>query len=346
MSDPALNNQNQSYVDSYVPPTSGQVSVNSASVTSMPVASANDPLKKLEELVAEFENKKDEKKADQLKDLKSLEAAATASKPTSDSNLMSKPDTTQATDPLAELEKALDEYEKKYKDRVAAAKQVNPPVSRSEDKAIGLGQALDQVKAKAPVLPVGPNSESTDKVSLKDLEKAVTEFEQQTTDQDKLVTPVLEQTPSKVNTNDTDESIDEQNIFDLLGVSDASDQEKEAFLDELQQALWEDFLEKDLILLVSEQEMLELDKIKTNTGLGEEQRQAQLIAKIEQLVPDIEEIMLEKALELKEDMVLERLQGIRESFQQANQNEAQLDIVADHFKNGRWKTGTQLLNSL
>ncbi len=341
MSDPALNNQNQSYVDSYVPPTSGQMSANSASVTSMPVASTNDPLKKLEELVAEFENKKDEKKADQLKDLKSLEAAA--SKPTGGSDSMSKPDTTQATDPLAELEKALDEYEKKYKDRVAAA---NPTVSHSGDKAIGLGQALDQVKAKAPVLPVGPTSDSTDKVSLKDLEKAVTEFEQQTTDQDKLVTPVLEQTPSKVSANDTDESIDEQNIFDLLGVSDASDQEKEAFLDELQQALWEDFLEKDLILLVSEQEMLELDKIKTSTGLSEEQRQAQLIAKIEQLVPDIEEIMLEKALELKEDMVLERLQGIRESFQQANQNEAQLDIVADHFKNGRWKTGTQLLNSL
>jgi len=362
MSDPALNNQNQSYVDSYAPPTGGQMSADPALVTSSPTTTASptsqnsnsafDPLKKLEELVAEFENKKDEKKADQLKDLKSLEAAANMSKPATSANPVAKTATTTAPDPLAELEKALDEYEKKYKDRVAAAKQAEPVVKHDQDKVVGLGQALDQVKAKPLAMPTNPNSDPTAKVSLEDLEKAVAEFEQQTETQAKpdassgQTTPDSQPVASQGDAGSTDESIDEQNIFDLLGVSDASNQEKEAFLDELQQALWEDFLDKDLILLVSEQEMLELDKIKTSTGLNDEDRQAQLIAKIEQLVPDIEEIMLEKALELKEDMVLERLQGIRESFQQTNQNEAQLDVVADHFKNGRWKTGTQILNSL
>lgn len=312
MSDPALTNQNQSYVDSYVPPTAGVTSPAPANIqTQTPTQNSTfDPLKKLEELVAEFEVKKDQKKSEQLADIKNLQQQA-AEKVMPAVN----PGSASAADPLAELEKALDEYEKKYKEKVAAAKQPQASVS---------AQVQPTVKP------------ADDKVSLQDLKLAVDDFEQKNAS--KVVTAKHEVA--------ADESIDEQNIFDLLGVNDATDQEKEAFLDELQQALWEDFLEKDLVLLVSEAELAEITKIKDDASLNAEQKQVKLIAKIEEFVPDIEEIMLEKALELKEDMVLERLDGLKQSFQQNNQDLTKLVEAEDYFKNGHWKTGAQILNAL
>jgi hypothetical protein len=305
MSDPATNNQNQSYVDSYAPPTLGASPVKQDPTTNKTQTDDSfDAMKKLEELVSEFETTKDEKKSQQLAEIKDLDKDAPAKE--------EKKAAGDKVDPLAELEKALDEYEKKYKARVEAAKK-NPQ----------------------PALP-----KSADKVSLEDFEKALSTEEAKA---DKTVEP---KTEDKVEQAVDGEGIEEQNIFDLLGVSDASEEEKESFLDELQQALWEDFLEKDLSLLVSESEMTEIEAIRSKEGMSDEDKQAELIKKIEELVPDIEEVMLEKALELKEDMVMERLAGIRESLGQQSPNIGKLDEAEDHLKNGRWKTGTAILNSL
>lgn len=293
MSDPATNNQNQSYVDSYAPPTLGASPVQT---NQDPAQSTSDPLKKLEELVSEFETTKDEKKSKQLADLESMQQAVPEDK---------KPE--GKVDPLAELEKSLDEYEQKYKDRVEASKQGSQPSNEEKVSVDNFERALEQEEAKVKETPLS-------------------------------VEPKVDQSVEG-------ESIEEQNIFDLLGVSDASEEEKESFLDELQQALWEDFLAKDLSLLVSESEMSEIETIKTQEG-NDEEKQAALIKKIEELVPDIEEVMLEKALELKEDMVMERLAGIRESFVQENKGLERLDEAESHLKNGHWKTGTQVLNSL
>lgn len=310
MSDPALNNQNQSYVDSYVPPTSSQGdSQSSAQVTSS--NQPDDALKKLEELVAEFETKKDQQKSQQLSDVESLQQVADKKSPKVDSSV-------SQSDPLVELEKALEEYEQKYKQRVAETGQDQPVAT--ENKAKG-------------------------KVSLESFEKALAAEEAKM----KAQKPDLQSSPTSENNIQEipdGESIEEQNIFELLGVSDATDQEKESFLDELQQALWDDFLDKDLALLVSESELAEIEKVKNDSSLSDDKRQAALIEKIEKFVPDIEEVMLEKALALKEDMIWERLDGIRQSFKQNNQDETKLNEAEEHFKQHRWKTGTQILNSL
>ena len=54
--------------------------------------------------------------------------------------------------------------------------------------------------------------------------------------------------------NDKEEALISQNIFDLLGVTDGTEAQRNEFLDELQQAIWEDFLENDLELLVTDNE--------------------------------------------------------------------------------------------
>jgi len=45
-------------------------------------------------------------------------------------------------------------------------------------------------------------------------------------------------------------------------------------------------------------------------------------------------------------MVWERVNGVREHLKKNNQSDEQLNKAAAHLKDGRWKTGTQLLNQL
>ncbi|MFO7719004.1 MAG: hypothetical protein R6W85_01020, partial [Gillisia sp.] len=104
--------------------------------------------------------------------------------------------------------------------------------------------------------------------------------------------------------------LEAQNIFDLLGVASGSDQEKESFLDELQQAIWEDFMENDLKVLVTDDEMKEVRAIMDKPGQSEIEKQEAVVNYLEKLIPDLEDIMLEKALELKEEMVKERVAGL------------------------------------
>lgn len=115
-------------------------------------------------------------------------------------------------------------------------------------------------------------------------------------------TPIMEtDTPPLVTSSgpDSSESLEEQNIFELLGVADGSDEEKEEFLDELQQVIWEDFLENDVELLVTLEEKKQVDAILAKTDSNDLEKQEELVVYLEKLIPDLEEIMLEKALELK-----------------------------------------------
>lgn len=157
------------------------------------------------------------------------------------------------------------------------------------------------------------------------------------------VAPVANQAPVG---GDASEALESQNIFELLGVKDGSDEEKEAFLDELQQVIWEDFLENDVALLITEDEHQALQKIMLDEALDDSGRQEQMIVYLEKLIPDLEQIMMEKALELKEDMVSERLSGMREYYVgQAAPLQAIEDaqaLIAD----GKWRSAANVLNAV
>lgn len=144
----------------------------------------------------------------------------------------------------------------------------------------------------------------------------------------------------------TSETLEDQNIFDLLGVSSATDQEKEAFLDELQQVIWEDFLENDVELLLTAEELTQLRQLMgTKTGSDLEQQEA-VVVFLEKLIPDLEEIMLEKALELKADMVRERIAGMREYYASQEAQLAELNRAEQLLQEDKWSSAAQALNAI
>lgn len=150
--------------------------------------------------------------------------------------------------------------------------------------------------------------------------------------------------PSKSTT--VSQSLEDQNIFFLLGVEDGSDEEKEAFLDELQQVIWEDFLERDVELLITEEELQGMKKIMAQKEKSDLQLQEEIVVYLEKLIPDLEDILLEKALELKEDMVRERVSSMRELAAGKTEVLAKLDQAEAFIKDNQWRAAAEVLNGL
>ncbi len=139
-------------------------------------------------------------------------------------------------------------------------------------------------------------------------------------------------------------SLQDQNIFYLLGVDDGTDEEKESFLDELQQVIWEDFIESDVKALISEEEMTQLRQIMAK-GDGQDV-QEEMVVYLEKLIPDLEDIMMEKALELKEEMMWERINGMREYYSGKPEFLAKLDEAEQLVKKDHWHQAIEILNAI
>lgn len=141
------------------------------------------------------------------------------------------------------------------------------------------------------------------------------------------------------------EDIADLNIFDMLGVTDGTPEQREQFLNELQAVIWDDFIDHDTKLLLTEDEQKQLNSIlQPDPKLPENQEKA--VIYLETLVPDLEEIMLEKALQLKEEMVRERLKAMQELHRNDAEKVSKLSQVEQLMGQKQWRTATQQLNSV
>ncbi len=148
----------------------------------------------------------------------------------------------------------------------------------------------------------------------------------------------------KTEDQEEDQSLASQNIFVLLGVTDSSQEEKENFLDELQQVVWEDFLEHDLELLITQEEKAKVDELLASST--DQTMQEELVVYLEKLIPDLEEIIYEKALELKADMVEERIAGMKEYYQGNAQATRQINQAEQLIEQNQWRTAAEVLNAI
>jgi hypothetical protein len=155
--------------------------------------------------------------------------------------------------------------------------------------------------------------------------------------------PPVSSTPESSSQSET---LEDQNIFFLLGVRDGTDQQKEAFLDELQQVIWEDFLEFDVKLLITSDEMTQLQELLNSQTEKDLEKQEKIVIFLEKLIPDLEDIMLEKALELKEEMVRERASGLRQYYAEKPEKLQRLGEAEQLMDAGKWYSAAHLMNSL
>jgi hypothetical protein len=162
--------------------------------------------------------------------------------------------------------------------------------------------------------------------------------------------PVDEVAMSDENPSGPSEALEDQNIFEMLGVANGTEAQKEAFLDELQQVIWEDFLEHDVQLLITTEDYQQLQSLLGERPTVDLEQQEKIVVFLEKLIPDLEEIMLEKALELKSDMFRERIAGMREYYTNDTDEHraAQEKITAAEQRMNRdhWRTAALMLNEI
>ncbi|MCB9813568.1 MAG: hypothetical protein H6772_04140 [Pseudomonadales bacterium] len=159
--------------------------------------------------------------------------------------------------------------------------------------------------------------------------------------------------PQPVASNDqkVSEALGDQNIFSMLGVDDGNEELRENFLNELQTVIWDDFLENDVNLLLTSQEKDKFDDLMAKreeviNDSKSDEIEDELIEYLETLIPDLEEIMLEKALDLKADLFVERLNGMRDFNANNSQNLIIIDNVEKLMTEEKWHSAAELLNSI
>lgn len=161
--------------------------------------------------------------------------------------------------------------------------------------------------------------------------------------------PVMEPADEQVagqGSNEDSEALEDQNIFDLLGISEAEEDEKEIFLDELQQVIWEDFVENDVELLLTAEELSEFKNLTDDPSLSEDERQTKMIDYLEKLIPDLEKIMLEKALDLKEDMTRQRIADMLQSLSNSPEKLEQVKQAQQMADQQKWQSVARTLNAI
>jgi len=142
------------------------------------------------------------------------------------------------------------------------------------------------------------------------------------------------------------EDLESQNIFEMLNLDHLEQSEKEAFLDDLEKLIWDNFIEVELAQLLNPEEKAQAEQILADSTKGDDERKEALLIYLEKFIPNLEEIMYKKALLLKKEMFEER---IRKSRQQASEDNnlslmADLDQIQELIKADRYKTAIALLN--
>jgi oligoribonuclease NrnB/cAMP/cGMP phosphodiesterase (DHH superfamily) len=110
------------------------------------------------------------------------------------------------------------------------------------------------------------------------------------------------------------QALEDQSIFDLVGDTEGTHEEREKFLDELQKVVWDDFLDNDVELLLTEEELHPLEEIVTRADTDQLTKQQEIVSYLQTKIPDLEEIMMEKALKLKDDLLHERIAGMERFY--------------------------------
>lgn len=134
-------------------------------------------------------------------------------------------------------------------------------------------------------------------------------------------------------------------VFTLLGTT-GSPEDREAFLTELQDAIWQEVAEEHLASQLSDQEMDEISRVMDDTSLSVEAKRNKLFEVLGQKVPDIEKILEDKTIQIKEDLLTERLEGMMVYYEEDEDAMRRLEEADDLLLSEKYAEAVAILNDL
>ncbi len=141
------------------------------------------------------------------------------------------------------------------------------------------------------------------------------------------------------------QAIQNMSIFDMLGVQ-GTEEEKEAFLTQVQDVIWQDVVETDLAPLLSDAEIEAVEKMLNDEGKTDEEKRDYLFGLIIDKVPDAESVLLTRTMQLKSDLLSERLEGMKEYFQGKAEAQSKLAQAQTLIEQQKHEEAVAILNAL
>jgi len=133
-------------------------------------------------------------------------------------------------------------------------------------------------------------------------------------------------------------------IFSLLGIENASDEEREMFLNQLQDASWEEVVEDELLAELTEEEVNSIEQTVNDENMSADDKRNALFSMLSDKVPNLEERLADSTNQLKFDLLGERVDGLREYYKDKPDQLSVLDQVEQMVESGNVTEAVNMLN--
>lgn len=226
-------------------------------------------------------------------------------------------------------------------DEVSIPVQTTPKPVKTE--SIPSANKQDLVKEVDELLDEAMKMKGTDKNDNKVSPTSETKKLENSMDEISDVEPDAKVNEELEEKEELPQSLEAQSVFEMLNIDDITADEREEFLNELEELIWEDFIKTDLPLMLTNDEYKGAEEI-LNSQKNENQKKEELLVYVEKILPDIEEIMYEKAIGLKEEMFMERVRKMEEAGAGDQDVLTAIEQVKKLVQVGQWKTAVETLN--
>ncbi len=133
-------------------------------------------------------------------------------------------------------------------------------------------------------------------------------------------------------------------IFSLLGIEGTTDEDREAFLNQLQDAIWEEVVEDELLETMTDEEVDSIEQTIVNEEITADEKRNTLFGMLSSKVPNLEEKLAETTNRLKYELLGERVDGLREFYAENAEQLGVLDQAEQLIETGKVAEAISLLN--
>ncbi len=137
-------------------------------------------------------------------------------------------------------------------------------------------------------------------------------------------------------------------IFTVLGVAQ-DDPDREAFLQQMEEAIWEEIVENELADKMGEAELAQLETILNDEATSVDDKREQLFGMLVGKVPNFEIVVREYTMAAKRDLLLERLEGTKEFYGTTQPNAdklSQVERAGQLYEAGEFSACAAALNAI
>lgn len=139
--------------------------------------------------------------------------------------------------------------------------------------------------------------------------------------------------------------LDQIDVFSLLGMQ-GTEEEKMAFLQEMQQTIWSQVVEDEILPTLSQEQITEVEDIMADTSVPLEESQAKVLEFLTRTTPNLPELLKNKILEFKASILVSRIGSLREKYATSPAQLQTLDSVESMLEQGSVQQAVQALSTL